>query len=166
MSPLCWLLVSFGPSGKYQRAVEEASEHWLEPWASDLGGGEFRVCVRLTGDRSLDDPRRWHALYHAHVLPATLDPDPGAWLNQREQHYYYVAEVAAPLHRMFALTNHREKNWTTHPEVRFSMPEGHRSTSVGDVIVSRETGMAWMVLPVGVLPLPTQNEERLEHAEQ
>jgi hypothetical protein len=78
-----------------------------------------------------------------------VEPKAARWLENCALHYRHVATVDAPLERVFALTNHfEEDSWTTHQEVVWHATDAPvRSTSVGDVIVSRDTGQAWLVMP-------------------
>ena len=90
------------------------------------------------------------AVYHARDPLAMAVPQPSHWSTDRALHYRHVADVAAPFPQVFERTNHHDSNWTTNPEILWydaSLPL--RSTSVGDVIVSCETGQAYMVMPVG-----------------
>jgi len=93
-----------------------------------------------------------YAVYHANDIWAMVEPKADRWQLDSAGHYRYVADVDAPLERVFALTNHYEEDsWTTHQEVVWHATDAPvRSTSVGDVIVSRETGQAWLVLPFGL----------------
>jgi hypothetical protein len=98
-------------------------------------------------------PQRF-AVYHAKDPLAMAVPRPYHWLRDRDVHYRHVADIAAPLEQVFERTNHHGANWTHNPEILWydaRLPP--RSTSVGDVFVSCETGRAWMVLPVGFQPL-------------
>ena len=93
-------------------------------------------------------PTPQYAVYHAHDPWAMLTPRADRWLVDRALHYRHVAEVQAPLERIFALTNHNECSWTSHQEVIWHATDAPvRSTSVGDVILARETGQAWLVMP-------------------
>jgi hypothetical protein len=93
-----------------------------------------------------------YGVYHAHDIWAMLKPNADRWHRDGTRHYRHVADVDAPLERVFALTNHfEEDSWTSHQEVVWHATNAPvRSTSVGDVIVSRETGQAWLVLPIGL----------------
>ena len=88
-----------------------------------------------------------YAVYHATDMMAMVFPDPQDWLINREQHYQHVANILAPLGRVFALTNHTNgENWTERDEVFWVAPDcSPRSTSVGDVIYSPSTKRAWLV---------------------
>lgn len=69
-----------------------------------------------------------------------------------------MADVIAPLGRVFALTNHIDHSWTSNPEVVWhDAAHPLRSTSVGDVIVSHLDGTAWLVMPAGLRPLWTHD---------
>ncbi len=98
------------------------------------------------------------AVYHAHDLLAMLIPHASHWSEDRTRYYTHVADVVAPLEQVFALTNHIDHSWTSNPEVVWhntALPR--RSTSVGDVIVSYETDQAWLVMPIGLQKLPSDN---------
>ena len=101
----------------------------------------------------MDCPQRF-AVYHAADPLALALPQPSHWSTDRAGHYRHVADVLAPFGQVFALTNHVDHDWTDNPEVTWH-DDGSplRSTSVGDVIVSYETGQAWMVMPTGFQPL-------------
>jgi hypothetical protein len=100
-----------------------------------------------------------YAVYHALDLLQMVFFDPAQWATDRDSHYRRVAEVEVspedPLNRIFRLTNHFDKKaWVANPEVVwFATHVPIRSTSVGDVIVSEQTGQEWMVLPNGFEPL-------------
>ena|SRR5579872_6370461 len=95
-----------------------------------------------------------YAVYHAVDPFAMASPQPACWHNDRHRHFRHVADVAAPLEQVFALTNHRDCDWTRNPEiVWYDTLLPLRSTSAGDVIVSNETARAWMVMPAGLLEL-------------
>jgi hypothetical protein len=96
-------------------------------------------------------------LYHANDIWAMLYPREDRWHLDRALHYRHVAEVQAPLERVFALTNHFEGcDWTSHREVVwYATDTPVRSTSVGDVILSRETGQAWLVMPSDLREITT-----------
>ena len=100
------------------------------------------------------DSRELYAVYHAHNLHALVAPQPERWFHDRASHYRHVADVVAPLERVFALTNHIDRPWTDNPEVVWhALVAPLRSTSVGDVIVSTRSGTAWLVLPLGLQEL-------------
>ena len=92
----------------------------------------------------------YYAVYHAIDPVAMAFPQTAHWQRNWQQHFRHVADVAAPFEQVFARTNSIEQHWTRNPDVIWydaSVPL--RSTSVGDVIVSCETGQAWMVMPAG-----------------
>jgi hypothetical protein len=93
-------------------------------------------------------PERY-AVYHASDPWAMVQPSADRWLVNNSLQYRHVADVQAPLERVFALTNHfEEHHWASHPEIVWHATDSPvRSTSVGDVILSRETGQAWLVMP-------------------
>jgi len=99
----------------------------------------------------------------------------------RDQWYQEVALVRVKhpwrqLSDVFRTTNHIDQPWPRNREVVWSLdmhayqqpscagaeptgPHYPRSTSAGDVIVSLLTGAAWVIAPVGFLPLtPTDDE--------
>ena len=102
-----------------------------------------------------------YAVYHALDPFAMASPQPAHWQSNRRQHFLHVADVAAPLEQVFALTNHCDCTWTSNPEIVWYVPfVPLRSTSVGDVIISCETEQAWMVMPVGLQELsPTRSDK-------
>ena len=102
-----------------------------------------------------------YAVYHAHDPFAMVAPQAAHWFREQSRHYTHVADVEAPLEQVFALTNHIDHPWTSNPEVVWhSTAEAVRSTSVGDVIVSQESGQAWLVLSTGLQELAPENELR------
>ncbi len=90
-----------------------------------------------------------YAVYHANDPWAMVKPSEEGWLLKHAFHYRHVALVQAPLERVFALTNHHDEHgWTSHQEIVWYTSDAPvRSTSVGDVILSHETGQAWLVMP-------------------
>ena len=95
-----------------------------------------------------------YAVYHANdVLEINLPPAM-RWYADKSMYYTHVADVVAPLEQIFTLTNHIDHPWTDNPEVVWLATSRIRSTSVGDVIVSSESGQAWLVMPVGLRELP------------
>src|SRR5258706_15005935 len=92
-----------------------------------------------------------YAVYHANDPYAIIAPQADHWFTDRSRHYTHVADVVAPLAQVFALTNHIDHPWTSNPAVIWHTAEiPLRSTSVGDVIVSYESGQAWLIMPVGL----------------
>ena len=107
------------------------------------------------------DIRERYAVYHAHDLFAMITPQAAHWYADRSRHYTHVADVVASLEQVFALTNHIDHPWTSNPEVVWhSTASPLHSTSVGDVIVSCESGQAWLVMPTGLQELSPENELR------
>src|SRR5258708_17948492 len=105
------------------------------------------------------DIQERYAVYHAHDLFAMLTPQGAQWYADRSRHYAQVADVVALLEQVFALTNHIDHPWTSNPEVVWHTTVSPlRSTSVGDVIVSQESGRAWLVMPIGLQELAPENE--------
>jgi hypothetical protein len=100
-----------------------------------------------------------YAVYHANDLLAMIAPQPEHWHTERSRHYTHVADVEAPLVQVFALTNHIDRPWTENPEVVWHTTAPVRSTSVGDVIVSQESGQAWLVMPFGLQELAPGHAE-------
>lgn len=93
-------------------------------------------------------------VYHAVNPLAMACPQPAHWQTNWRKHFVHVADVAAPFAQVFALTNTIDRPWTSNPEVVwYDARLPLRSTSVGDVIVSCETGQAWMILSAGFHPL-------------
>src|SRR5712691_5143897 len=89
------------------------------------------------------------AVYHVRDIWAMLSPREDRWLLNQALHYRHVADVQAQqLEQVFALTNHQEESWTSHQEIVWHATDAPvRSTSIGDVIVSSQTGQAWLVMP-------------------
>ncbi len=105
------------------------------------------------------DTQERYAVYHAHDPFAMVAPQAAHWYADRSRHYTHVADVVAPHAQVFALTNHIDHPWTSNPEVVWHTTASPvRSTSVGDVIVSQESGQAWMVLSIGLQELSPENE--------
>ena len=95
-----------------------------------------------------------YAVYHAKDLSVMAEPQATRWHEDRSRYYTHVADVAAPLAQVFALTNHIDHSWTSNPEVVWRTTEiPLRSTSVGDVILSYKSGQAWLVMPVDLQEL-------------
>ena len=92
-----------------------------------------------------------YAVYHAHDPWAMLFPREDRWLHNQALNYRHVADMQADeLEQVFALTNHQEESWTSHPEITWHATDTLvRSTSVGDVIVSMQTEQAWLVMSAG-----------------
>ena len=117
------------------------------------------------------DKQERYAVYHANDLYAMIAPQPEHWYTERSLHYTHVADVEAPLGQVFALTNHIDHPWTDNPEVVWHTAAPVRSTSVGDVIVSQESGQAWLVMPFGLQELavdqnlPTKEDEKQNTAQ-
>jgi hypothetical protein len=106
---------------------------------------------------SMDTQERY-AIYHANDLHAMIAPQPERWYGDRSRHYTHVADVEAKLSQVFALTNHIDRPWTENPEVVWHTAAPVRSTSVGDVILSEESGRAWLVMPFGLQELATDHD--------
>jgi hypothetical protein len=106
---------------------------------------------------SMDKQERY-GMYHANDLHAMIAPQADHWLTDRSRHYTHVADVEAPLAQVFALTNHIDHSWTDNPEVVWHTAAPVRSTSVGDVIVSLESGQAWLVMPFGLQELAAEHD--------
>ncbi len=99
-----------------------------------------------------------YAVYHANDLLAMVVPHASHRYENRSRSYTHVADVVAPLEQVFALTNHIDHSWTNNPEVTWHITTTLlRSTSVGDVIVSSDSGQAWLVMPIGLQELPPDN---------
>ena len=106
------------------------------------------------------DAGQRYAVYHARDIWAMLSPREDRWLLNQALHFRHVADVQADqLEQVFALTNHQKESWTSHPEIVWHTTDAPvRSTSIGDVIVSIQTGQAWLVMPSGfraILPPTT-----------
>ncbi len=104
------------------------------------------------------------AVYHARDIWTMLSPQEDRWLLNPAPHFRHVAQVQADqLEQVFALTNHQEVNWTSHQEIIWHATDAPvRSTSIGDVIVSSQTGQVWLVLPAGfkeIVSHPTETKK-------
>ena len=87
------------------------------------------------------DMQERYAVYHANDPFAMVTPQAARWYADRPRHYTHGADVEAPLEQVFALTNHIDRPWTSNPQVIWHTTATRvRSTSVGDVIVSQESG--------------------------
>ena len=106
---------------------------------------------------SMDKQERY-GVYHANDLHAMIAPQADHWLTDRSRHYTHVADVEAKLAQVFALTNHINHSWTDNPEVIWHTAAPVRSTSVGEVIVSLESGQAWLVMPFGLQELAAEHD--------
>jgi hypothetical protein len=86
-----------------------------------------------------------YAVYHARDIWAMLSPCEDRWLLNQALHFRHVANVQTNrLEHVFALTNHQEESWTSHQEITWHAIDAPvRSTSIGDVIVSSQTGQDW-----------------------
>ncbi len=99
-----------------------------------------------------------YAIYHANDLLEMVVPQASRWHEDRSRSYAHVADVVAPLEHVFALTNSIDHSWTSNPEVVWHATDAPlRSRSVGDLIVSCESGQAWLVMPIGLQELPSDN---------
>lgn len=85
-------------------------------------------------------------VYHAKDLQMRHTPCAERWLTDRQLHYQLVAEVAARVEYVRALTTHTRLSWMSRQEIVWFLPdEPLRSTAIGDVIFVCETGTAWLV---------------------
>ncbi len=99
-----------------------------------------------------------YAVYHANDLLEMVVPQASHWSEDRTRYYTHVADLVAPLEQVFALTNSIDHSWTSNPEVVWHATDAPlRSTSVGDLILSYESGQAWLVMPIGLQELPSDN---------
>ena len=99
-----------------------------------------------------------YAIYHANDLLAMITPQASSWSEDRSRSFTHVADVVALLEQVFALTNSIDHSWTKNPEVVWHTTKASlRSSSVGDVIVAYESGQAWLVMPIGLQELPSDN---------
>ena len=114
---------------------------------------------------SMDKQERY-GVYHANDLLAMIAPQPEHWHTDRSRHYTHVADVEAKLSQVFELSNHIDHSWTDNPEVVWHTAAPVRSTSVGDVILSRESGQAWLVMPFGLQELAAEHEPLTGEAER
>jgi hypothetical protein len=95
-----------------------------------------------------------YAVYHANDVLEIHLPPAMRWYADKSMYYTHVADVVAPLEQIFTLTNHIDHPWTDNPEVVWLATSRIRSTSIGDIIVSSESGQAWLIMPVGLQELP------------
>ena len=124
------------------------------------------------------DPKQRYAVYHARNIWAMVDPCRDDWTENRALHYTHVADIEAPIQNVFSLSNHHEgRDWTQNPEVIwYNTSAPVRSTSVGDVILSYQTGQAWLIMAswlqeIRSSPAHTEKPSRLQeqkgnHAEE
>src|SRR6266566_1669334 len=101
----------------------------------------------------MNDTQRY-AVYHANDILEINLPPAMRWYADKSMYYTHVADVVTTLEQVFTLTNHIDHPWTDNPEVVWLATSRIRSTSVGDIIVSCESGQAWLVMPVGLQELP------------
>jgi hypothetical protein len=96
-----------------------------------------------------------YSVYHALDPMQMVQHDEAKWYRGRESHYHHIADVEVsveenPLAQVFAFTNHVEYDWTANSAVVWhASMTPLRSTSVGDVVMCKQTGQAWMVMPSG-----------------
>jgi hypothetical protein len=96
-----------------------------------------------------------YSVYHALDPMQMVQHSEAQWHRNRESRYRHVADVEISveentLAQIFALTNHVESDWTTNAVVVwYDSMAALRSTSVGDVVMCKQTGQAWMVMPFG-----------------
>jgi hypothetical protein len=96
--------------------------------------------------QSLSDTPQHCLIYHARDLQMKHVPCAEHWLTDRLHHYQLVAEVAARVEYVRALTTHTRCSWMSRQEIIwFLRDEPLRSTAIGDVIFVCETGAAWLV---------------------
>jgi hypothetical protein len=112
----------------------------------------------------MNDTQRY-AVYHANDVLETNLPPAMRWYADKSSYYTHVADVVAPLEQVFTLTNHIDHPWTDNPEVVWLATSRIRSTSVGDIIVSSESGQAWLVMPIGLQELPPLQGMHPGHAQ-
>jgi len=112
----------------------------------------------------MNDTQRY-AVYHANDMLEINLPPAMRWYADKSMYYTHVADVVAPLEQIFLLTNHIDHPWTDNPEVVWLATSRIRSTSVGDIIVSSESGQAWLVMPVGLRELPPLQGMHPGHAQ-
>ena len=112
----------------------------------------------------MNDTQRY-AVYHANYVLETHLPPAMRWYADKSMYYTHVADVVAPLEQIFTLTNHIDHPWTDNPEVVWLATSRIRSTSVGDIIVSSESGQAWLIMPIGLQELPPLQGMHPGHAQ-
>ena len=101
----------------------------------------------------MNDSQRY-AVYHANDVLETNLPPAMRWYADKSMYYTHIADIVAALEQVFPLTNHIDHPWTDNLEVVWLATSRIRSTSVGDIIVSSESGKVWLVMPVGLQELP------------
>jgi hypothetical protein len=101
----------------------------------------------------MNDTQRY-AVYHANDMLEINLPPAMRWYADKSMYYTHVADVVTTLEQVFTLTNHIDHPWTDNPEVVWLATSRIRSTSVGDIIVSCESGQAWLIMPIGLQELP------------
>ena len=81
---------------------------------------------------------------------------PANWLEHRDL-FTLVAKVECDnLDDVYRLTNSIDRPWSANPEVELMALGPQRSSSVGDVFVNPETGVALMVANAGFEELPNE----------
>jgi hypothetical protein len=93
-----------------------------------------------------------YEIYHAIGPQARFRQASDLWHRERKS-FRLVALVRAPLDQLFERTNSIDSLWTENVEVVWCRSARLRSSSVGDVFVSCESGKAWMVAHAGFLDL-------------
>ncbi len=93
-----------------------------------------------------------YEIYHAIGPQARFRQASDLWHRERKS-FRLVALVRAPLDQLFERTNSIDSLWTENEEVVWCRSARLRSSSVGDVFVSCESGKAWMVAHAGFLDL-------------
>ncbi len=101
-----------------------------------------------------------YAVYHANDLFAMAVSAASHWYEDHSRYYTHVADVEAPLEQVFVLTNHIDHSWTSNPQVVWhTTTVPLRSTSVGDVILSYDSGQVWLVMAIGLQELPPDHRK-------
>jgi hypothetical protein len=91
-----------------------------------------------------------YAVRHANWPTFTPRPTVNRFKEHPNQWPVVAIVQANDLEHAYQLTNHIDEDWTQGPAVQWLQadPEGHRSTSVGDIIVD-PSGLAYAVANVG-----------------
>jgi hypothetical protein len=138
----------------------------LGQWTGEGAIGQIdeisvQLCSRLSPAWNLSSPQRqgkYYHVYHSLDLATTLDVEQvkERWRSQEQAQWYrevaiiQVEQASGQVEQVYRLTNHGHHGWEANPEVFWVQKDAtHRSTSVGDVIVSVLSETAWVVCNAG-----------------
>ena len=98
-------------------------------------------------------------VYHAVAPEIHFQPRPDLWQEQRSRAFWLAAIVeASDLEDVFVVTN-GESSGADRSPVLWSRSPSFRPTSVGDVVIYRDSGEAWMVCRDGFSLLPVASSD-------